>query len=375
MTIPRPAPRPPRPRPAPSRRGGFTLIELLVVIAIIAILVSLLLPAVQQAREAARRAQCQNNLKQLGLALHNYESTNQAIPPAGWGHASYGRDIGSDSWGSFNGYGWAVSLLPYLDQRPLYDALPHKGLPGVFVLWNEGGSTTLANGTTVTVAAHSGPIPGGDAKLPGLRCPSSFLPDVHPATFTVPCDPESPGGRDCANATASFEGEFAFKQGYAISDYKACFGSDYGGSNKTDSGKGMFTTPTDATYYNNAIPVRFAKVRDGLTNTFAFGESSFINDFYMPTWIGMLGKGSTADAGIVFQTGTKGSFPAPINGGVGANDMYNASSRYCAFTVHAGEVCYFTMGDGSVQGLTPNVDNEVYEGLGSMNDGTVIGTY
>lgn len=88
-------------------RPAFTLIELLVVIAIIAILVALLLPAVQQAREAARRSQCKNNLKQLGLALHNYHDTHRAFP--------FGfTDLGT---------GWSTMLLPYIDQAPLYNSL------------------------------------------------------------------------------------------------------------------------------------------------------------------------------------------------------------------------------------------------------------
>jgi prepilin-type N-terminal cleavage/methylation domain-containing protein len=103
-----------------SKRSGFTLIELLVVIAIIAVLIALLLPAVQQAREAARRSQCKNNLKQIGLALHNYHDMANSFP------------IGVNS--SFIGTGgqrWGVSfwtlLLPYLDQAPVYNQFSFNG--------------------------------------------------------------------------------------------------------------------------------------------------------------------------------------------------------------------------------------------------------
>src|SRR5579863_9248252 len=92
-----------------SRKKGFTLIELLVVIAIIAILVSLLIPATQQAREAARRSQCKNNLKQIGLALHNYHDAFGSFPPAFVADAN-GKPMHS----------WRVLILPYLDQLPLY---------------------------------------------------------------------------------------------------------------------------------------------------------------------------------------------------------------------------------------------------------------
>src|SRR6188472_548040 len=103
---------------AHSRRG-FTLIELLVVIAIIAILIALLLPAVQQAREAARRSQCKNNLKQLGLALHNYHDTSNTLPP-GWiavPTMSGNTNASAPCWG------WGTMILPGLDQAPLYSSM------------------------------------------------------------------------------------------------------------------------------------------------------------------------------------------------------------------------------------------------------------
>jgi prepilin-type N-terminal cleavage/methylation domain-containing protein len=106
----------------PLLRKGFTLIELLVVIAIIAILIALLLPAVQQAREAARRSQCKNNLKQFGLALHNYHDTYNKLP-AGRGMWNYASNRRGD-------YTAAVALLPYLDQAPMFAAIDAAGQAG-----------------------------------------------------------------------------------------------------------------------------------------------------------------------------------------------------------------------------------------------------
>jgi prepilin-type N-terminal cleavage/methylation domain-containing protein len=104
--------------PSPRFRG-FTLIELLVVIAIIAVLIALLLPAVQQAREAARRSQCRNNLKQLGLAMHNYHDTHKQLPPGSILNGGNGR--GGVVWGDDNS--WYPMIFPYIDQAPLYNTI------------------------------------------------------------------------------------------------------------------------------------------------------------------------------------------------------------------------------------------------------------
>src|SRR4051794_3675389 len=100
-----------------SKRRGFTLIELLVVIAIIAVLIGLLLPAVQKVREAAARMSCQNNLKQLGLAAHNYHDTPNKFPPTGPNGGALGTPPASP--GAFSNRSWAVHLLPYIEQGNL----------------------------------------------------------------------------------------------------------------------------------------------------------------------------------------------------------------------------------------------------------------
>ncbi len=142
-------------------RRAFTLIELLVVIAIIAVLIALLLPAVQAAREAARRAQCTNNLKQLGLAIHNYHSTNNALPPlfGSFANPGYGAplDGGSGPWC----LAWAVALLPYIEQQNLFNAANYYG--GTGSAGTSGGAWDAVNNTV------------SSSKIATLVCPTESL--------------------------------------------------------------------------------------------------------------------------------------------------------------------------------------------------------
>jgi len=157
-----------------AMRRGFTLIELLVVIAIIGVLIALLLPAVQSAREAARRAQCTNNLKQLGLALHNYVSANDALPPGGEVRSADPR-LG---WlhGPQN-YGMKVRLLPFMEQTPLYNSINFA----VTALWNTGGTGSHAayvfDGYSINLTARSTRINffscPSDTNIPGAGDPQS----------------------------------------------------------------------------------------------------------------------------------------------------------------------------------------------------------
>src|SRR5437660_1682166 len=138
------------------RRRGFTLIELLVVIAIIAVLIALLLPAVQAAREAARRSQCINNMKQIGLALANYESANGSYP------ASYGSSADmtlGNHWGTWGSWSPTALMLPYLEQKPLYDAINFS-----VVSHGDKAHADIMNSTAVTT------------RISSFICPSATLP-------------------------------------------------------------------------------------------------------------------------------------------------------------------------------------------------------
>jgi prepilin-type N-terminal cleavage/methylation domain-containing protein len=139
-----------------NKKMGFTLVELLVVIAIIGVLVALLLPAVQAARESARRSQCSNNLKQLGLAFHNYEGTHRTLPPT-----YLANNNGNHAPTAF------VCILPFVEQGPLYDRLAAIGLGGNITYWF--GNTSNARTAEVKMILH-------EYIVNTYRCPSSLMP-------------------------------------------------------------------------------------------------------------------------------------------------------------------------------------------------------
>jgi len=151
-------------------RNGFTLVELLVVIAIIGILIALLLPAVQSAREAARRAQCSNNLKQIGLALHNYHSAFKVFPPAGVGYGWCTEEQYGDSL-ILNASGWSM-LLPYLEQQPLYDEYDCTKCASVQDKGYCCGIPGNTNGTVMGDPVTSGNAQVVSKKLEVFACPS-----------------------------------------------------------------------------------------------------------------------------------------------------------------------------------------------------------
>jgi len=169
--------------PRCARARAFTLIELLVVIAIIGVLVALLLPAVQQARESARRTQCRNNMKQLAIALHNYHDTHRTFPSATVTALTAPAACGSSTWKRNSGLSWRVMILPYIDQAPLYSLFDFNGgmysCQGAYAIGNNTGTVN----TTVIQA---------------YLCPSDPTPQV--CTFPGPQGAPVSAGTNYAEA-------------------------------------------------------------------------------------------------------------------------------------------------------------------------------
>jgi prepilin-type N-terminal cleavage/methylation domain-containing protein/prepilin-type processing-associated H-X9-DG protein len=217
-------------------RLGFTLIELLVVIAIIAILIALLLPAVQAAREAARRVQCVNNLKQIGLGLHNYHDALGAFPMS---YATRAKFVDGQT-DTAPGWGWAAMILPQLEQAPLFSAVN-------MVLAVE----SPQNATVVRTA------------MAAYVCPS----DVTDGPFPV----VDPAGNTLATLTPS--------------SYAACVGND-----QTDSTTGLNNDGLgNGTMFRNSR-VRLADITDGSSQTILVGERAWAN--VEGVWAGVVTNGT-----------------------------------------------------------------------------------
>jgi prepilin-type N-terminal cleavage/methylation domain-containing protein len=215
-----------------ARMLGFTLVELLVVIAIIGVLVALLLPAVQAARESARRAQCSNNLKQLGIALQNYADTNKSALPAG----EY-----SCCWGT-----WLVGLLPYIEQRALYDNYKFFG-----AVQNQAGNAISQTDANTRY--------GGSQNLPVTKTQIS--------AYTCPSDSTTASPSIISGVTFH---NYVGNHGNTTLGRQATFGTTLSGQPNIFKGAPFVVV---SSWNSNPQVVKLADIFDGLSNTLAFSET------------------------------------------------------------------------------------------------------
>lgn len=321
-----------------SPRRGFTLIELLVVIAIIAILVALLLPAVQQAREAARRSSCKNNLKQIGLALHNYHDVHNTFPPGWIGARNNAHNTGldtTDAAGFRGGFGWATMLLPALEAGNLYDRFN----------FNQPMADQAA-GQNVNEPFLVEP-------LATFQCPSDPKPD------TFECEDGS--SNPVEMGTANYMGVFG------VSELENC--EIGGGVTETEQCRG------EGVFYHNSN-VKFRDITDGTSNAIVVGERTTyyenLNtraDPFYGTWTGIVANSEEAAERILAHA------EHPPNWALRADGAGMSLGHPGDFgSSHKGGA-QFVLGDGSVRFISENIDEVTFQRLGMIADGNVVGEF
>ena len=318
-----------------NRSRGFTLIELLVVIAIIAILIGLLLPAVQKVREAAARSKCSNNLKQLAVACHSYESAFQKLPPAGVGYGWCNLGTAQTPTLNMNGL---VSLLSHIEQSAM-DAQLKKD--SAFGNQNTGYCCGLTG---------SGVAPSGDASLNGNGAlMATFIP-----TFACPSDngnrmQGANSGAYSPSASGNFDG---MKTNY---DFIA---------NRNDFTCGNWKNSSTASRYmfGENSDTKITSVTDGTSNTFMFGEMTYeVYNGRCSSWgyRGWVMTGADPSEGI--NNWTFGAVP-PIRGRLGnwgrVGSLHTGGSQ-------------FALGDGSVRFVKDTVSTTILIQSAQMSDGAV----
>ncbi len=362
------------------KRRGFTLIELLVVIAIIAILISLLLPAVQQAREAARRTQCRNNLKQIGLALHNYHDVYSTFPMA--------FIVDGDVTAAINNarvMSWQTAILPYIDQANIYNTLGPGGISVV------GGVDNVESQTTIPAfLCPSAPRAGGTVR-PGFAA-ASVIPV---AGFPAGADLFVVGGE---TDYISFRG-IGDDVGTAVSgstdiNAQANQGAMFGGALVVNGGSGLGPGLFDGNQQsggNNAI----RKITDGTSNTIMVtehanrsvlsrgGAPSSVDTAtsYQPAAWSLYNTGSSSVLGVPFggpgdalPPGGLGGFDfggnCVVNCTNGVDEGYDVAGPY-SYHVGAALTCN---ADGSVTSVSENIDLVVFGSRVTRAGGEIVAT-
>ncbi|MCE9561926.1 MAG: DUF1559 domain-containing protein [Planctomycetes bacterium] len=330
---------------------AFTLIELLVVIAIIAILIGLLLPAVQKVRDAAARTTCSNKIKQIGLALHNYESSYSMFPPAGKGYSWCPSAAGGAGDASIYNSNGLVLLLPYLEQSALFSK---------FNL-NEASATTATaaawrNSNATSVVGD--PTTNGNGVAAGTAV----------AAFLCPADTTPPKGR----LSGAYYGPGGSLQG-AATDY------DFITSDTDFSVCNNWKTAGNARrMFGENSTTKMTQVTDGLSNTFAIGETTMWHQngaafaWGYRTWVMSGIDPGTSDAGINL-------WHLPNVDPTWQNPPYTPVVGHirtwwaAAGSLHTGG-CNFAFGDGSVRFMRDSTNATTLNALCTMAGGEVVAT-
>ena len=326
---------------------GFTLIELLVVIAIIAVLIALLLPAVQAAREAARRSQCTNNLKQMGLAMHNYVGTNGAFPPAK-------IFSGSCSGASNGGKGFVLNttgftmILGFLEQTALYNAYNFSQASSDSAWGGGGGMNIKVVGDAMSNSTVVGTL------VATFACPSDQAP------VTVTADPTTP--------SSAYSRNNARRSNYLLS---TSVYTDYDCGYTPDSAyQGAFF---------NDISTSISDFRDGTSNTLLIGESRQINiyDVFGPYWGS--GTHTSTHGRVIYPSSTDARYYLPnaswgdrdCPGNIMACNPKGLPYAWVFSSYHPGGI-NVAMADGSVRFIKNSISTTTWWALATIKGGEIL---